>query len=259
MKLKLQYINNKRAFCFCPFHESRKGTADLEICLSGKYQGKYYCFSCGQSGYLPTNVLNKLLKSRKKSSNRDTSPLDFESQTNLYCRNFWDNNLPKPFDVADSVIRSMRIGWDGKAYTIPMCQRDKVVGIQRRYPNGFKCMVEGSQLGLIIPMGSWNTEEPLYITEGASDLAVLLECGFQGFGRPSCRVIVETTVEFCEPFKAIIIVNDNDEPGRRGAKQLAGKLPAATNKMLRNPSPFNDLRDYYMERGKQATRLFLRS
>ena len=258
MKLKLRYLNSNRAFCWCPFHTSKKGNADLEICLSGKWQGKYYCHGCGQSGYVTMDVLNKLLKKQKKLGFKEPTAVDFNSLVEQYCDTYDRHGIKEPFDVSWVVGSILDIGWDGSAWTIPFRNNDReVVGIQRRFPDGFKCMVEGGSLGIIIPGGVLDHSIPLYLTEGASDLAVVLECELQGIGRPNCNAIEDQIVEFCEPFKEIIVVADNDAPGLNGAMSLVNAIPLATKVIIKTPKPYDDLYSMYQDVELKETKKWL--
>lgn len=163
-----------------------------------------------------------------------------------------------PFDgISARVHRELWVGWDGEAFTIPFRNaKQEIVGIQRRFPDGFKCMVEGSQLGLVIPDLKFSYSKPLYITEGASDLSVVLECGLQGIARPNCNAIPEMIVEFCEEFQDIVIVPDNDDPGINGAEHLSDVM-CKEDIVLVHVDPYNDLMEMFKAEGLDTCKEFL--
>jgi hypothetical protein len=165
-----------------------------------------------------------------------------------------------PFNgISARVHRELWVGWDGEAFTIPFRNaKQEIVGIQRRFPDGFKCMVEGSQLGIITNGLSCDYTKPLYITEGASDLSVVLECGLQGIGRPNCSAIPEMIVEFCGPFTDVVIVPDNDKPGYHGACQLVYQM-AQKDKSIQmlELDQFNDLMEMFQAEGLEKVKEFL--
>jgi 5S rRNA maturation endonuclease (ribonuclease M5) len=129
-----------------------------------------------------------------------------------------------------AALRALEVGWDGEAFTLPMRDgQGTIVGIQRR-TSPRKCCVDGSQLGLFLPVGvGTNGCERLLICEGASDCAVLLAWGYEAIGRPNCNARADWLVEWCRPraYRQVVIVADNDEPGIRGAHELQRLIPGA--------------------------------
>ena len=118
------------------------------------------------------------------------------------------------------------VGWDGKAYTIPMWASGRCCGIQRRFPSGDKCSVAGSKRGLFVPTQSLEAKvTTLYICEGASDAIYLKAYVTEGLviGRQNCDMCDEVSafVAATRPDN-IVILADNDEPGLTGASKLSG-------------------------------------
>ena len=66
------------------------------------------------------------------------------------------HDLSTVFGVSRESLASLENGWDGEAYTFPVRNADdEIVGITRRWPDGTKGMVKGSQVGIYIPRISW--------------------------------------------------------------------------------------------------------
>jgi hypothetical protein len=133
---------------------------------------------------------------------------------------------------ADS-LRSLGVGWSEHhhSWSFPMADaRGNVLGIRLRRPGGYKWAVTGSKEGLFIPAGIHPGKgEPLLVTEGPTDAAALLDMGYRSVvGRPSCTGGLKLLVELVRlrHFPEVVIVADDDEPGRAGADHLAAVLVA---------------------------------
>jgi phage/plasmid primase-like uncharacterized protein len=152
---------------------------------------------------------------------------------------------------------ALDIGWSAfcRAWSFPM--RDaagSVIGIRLRRPNGTKFAVRGSKEGLFLPAAS-STDERLLICEGPTDAAALLVLGYSAVvGRPSCTGGVKLLAELVRRRRPgeVIIVADGDEPGRRGANNLASVLVAycAVVRVV-VPSRWKDVREFLRAGGTQ--------
>ena len=138
--------------------------------------------------------------------------------------NTLDPIIGTPFLVScfDS-LKKMDTGWDGEAYTFPVRDdKDQIIGIQRRFPDGSKSMVKGSANGIVIPRLDWTNLNVLFICEGVSDTATAVDFGFKVIGRLNCGTGKDHIIKFCikKLPNQIVIVADNDEAGLKGAKSL---------------------------------------
>jgi DNA primase len=101
-----------------------------------------------------------------------------------------------------------------------------VVGIRLRRLDGSKFAVRGGNEGLFLPAID-PTDSRLLVCEGPTDAAALLDLGYRHVaGRPSCSGGVKLLVELVQRRRPadVVIVADGDEPGRRGADNLASIL-----------------------------------
>jgi hypothetical protein len=156
------------------------------------------------------------------------------------------NSLACSLGVSAESFRRLRMGWDGEGFTFPMSNDfGKIVGIRRRFPNGRKVSAAGSRTGLFIPTGLENTGT-LLITEGPTDCAVALDLGFAAIGRPNCNSKMEMTVKGARGWSEIVIIGDNDLPGRNGAEKLADSLVlyCRSVKIVYPPDGIKDLRQW---------------
>ena len=155
-------------------------------------------------------------------------------------------------------LKRMEIGFDGGNFTFPMRNgRDKIVGIRLRSGNKKFC-VRGSKIGIFWPVGvEASSREPLYLCEGESDCAALLDIGLEAIGRPSCYCCTEDIKQFLSVrHRRIIIVADNDEqkirpdgsrhfPGQEGALALAQEIKSIVDDLrFLIPSVGKDIREW---------------
>jgi hypothetical protein len=126
-----------------------------------------------------------------------------------------------------------------------------VVGITCRYPTGEKRIMKGHRAGLFMPCDLCDSsapEEPLLITEGATDAVAASDLGFRAVGRHSCvhgATALARLVARLRP-KLLVLVGDDDGPGRRGVEALASALLpyVLALKVIYPPKPQIDLRQW---------------
>ena len=136
--------------------------------------------------------------------------------------------------------------WSHRAWTFPMRSANELVrGIRLRTGSGRKFSVRGGQEGLFIPFGV-ACDGQLLVAEGPTDVAALLDLGFEAIGRPNCSGGTRLLVEFVRKVSPseVILVADSDGPGRGGAEALARELllVAPSVRVIRPPEPIKDAR-----------------
>ena len=138
---------------------------------------------------------------------------------------------------------------------IPM--RDEhgtIIGIRIRRECGAKFALVGSRSGLFLPNGPLQSNEPLAIVEGPTDLAATLGITRNAIGRPSCSGGQELLIRLVQfrKFKDIVLIPDNDAPGIEGATRLKDALQplGCLCRLLFLPPPYKDLREWVAQ-GKQ--------
>lgn len=256
---KIGKVYQTRAMCFCPYHVSEKGTADLDVTLEGQWAGYWHCWGCQKSGKITREELEELRKMRGQSSKKIVQK-DWPQLNQVYKADRRRVGVKAPLDFSHLTFMLLEWGWDQEniCHTFPMKnENNEIVGIHRRWPDGNKGMI--GKLGLFIPTLNWKHDKPLYITEGVSDLAVILECGLQGIGRPnasSCKDEIEDWMYIQDMRSFTKIIADNDETGIKGAKILANWLDY-DDVYFKVPNPYKDLREIYETIGKQETKKWL--
>jgi hypothetical protein len=153
-------------------------------------------------------------------------------------------------------LQQLGIGWaaEHRAWSFPLTDPwGQVLGIRLRNDRGFKWSVKGGREGLALPVhgphpgaGSGH-RSPLLIAEGITDTAALLDFGFPNIaGRPSCTGGIKLLVQLVKLRSRpnVVIVADADEPGRRGADNLAMVLRAfvPTVQVIQPPNGIKDAR-----------------
>jgi phage/plasmid primase-like uncharacterized protein len=166
------------------------------------------------------------------------------------------NALARSLGLSIESLTALGIGWSAyyRAWSFPMTDAaGAVVGIRLRRTDGRKFAVRGGHEGLFAPTQVLTTAhaEPgsLIVCEGPTDAAALLHVGFVAVvGRPSCTGGVKLLVELAQRRRPteIILVADGDEPGRRGAGDLASVLVAyvAAVRVITPPAGIKDARDW---------------
>lgn len=232
-RLEIVKQDKKRAWAFCLAHKDTR-KPNLCITLTEDYYGSYYCFACGYAGRFSVADMGVLqLKKQKRTQpiNIDWRKLTldyfYNSTTQREIRGNMER-LCKQWGVFRASSDDFLIGWDGEAFTAPMYDADfNIIGIHRRFPDGSKCCVEGSQLGLFIPCGyKQRIQEPLFICEGLSDTVSVYDLGFFAVGKPNCNIGDNYIVNFISQnkIKHVVIIPDNDTVGYSGAMGLKLQL-----------------------------------
>jgi hypothetical protein len=160
-----------------------------------------------------------------------------------------------------SAVAALAPGWDDarRRHLFPMYGRNAegdwvVCGIRTRVGSK-KAAIVGSRNGLLIPgRPDWpefrsrpDRKRDLYIVEGESDLAAAISLGLQAIARPGCLAVEQQAVEYAADCD-VVIVRDNDGPGREGAERLRGlilKRGRARSCVTISPPPrHKDLREW---------------
>jgi 5S rRNA maturation endonuclease (ribonuclease M5) len=169
--------------------------------------------------------------------------------------------LARSLGLSVGALTALGIGWSihHHAWSFPMTDPSgQVLGIRLRRPNGFKFAVAGGKEGLFLPngraRGTPSDPLPLLVCEGPTDTAALLDMGFlQVIGRPSCTGGIKLLVELVKQngHQEVVIVADGDEPGQRGADNLASVMVAYAPavRVIRPPDRIKDVREWLQEGG----------
>jgi hypothetical protein len=208
---------------------------------------------CGQAGWLHVmhdwaplykskSGIVRLISSKPLYRQWDPLVAHYQKRIRAYeCTQYAEKN-----GLSERSLDQLYIGLNSQGYTFPMKNgAQHVIGIQIRRLDGGKLCVPGSRLGLFIPR-SFGKSERVMICEGLSDTAAALDLGFNdAVGRASCQSNQDDLIQLCQGQK-VVIVGDNDPPGRMGAETLAWKLAlhCPEVKVIYPPDFCKDLRDW---------------
>lgn len=115
------------------------------------------------------------------------------------------------------------------AWAFPMRDDlESTIGVRLRFPDGSKRAIPGSRAGLIHASLGESIDGRIYVTEGESDAAALLDLGVQAVGRPGCATCTELLVAVVRRRRVgdVVVVADRDQQGLLGARTLAWALRA---------------------------------
>jgi DNA primase len=161
-----------------------------------------------------------------------------------------------------AALDELMIGWnpEKKAHTFPM--KDgyaNIIGIRLRTLTGKKFSVPGSKNGIFFPVNvRGDGKEKLFICEGPTDCAALLDMGLPAIGRASCGTGYKYIKEVIEHFnRQVVIFADKDPakyapdgrkffPGYDGALKLARSIkPFVRSVCMIKPPKVKDVRKWY--------------
>jgi hypothetical protein len=167
-------------------------------------------------------------------------------------------DLATRLGVSVRSLARLRTGWsdERRAWTFPMLDpTGRVLGIRLRVPSGRKLSVRGGKEGLFIPE-ELSPGSDLYIAEGPTDTAALLDLGLDAAGRPSCTggtAHLTALVRRPRPGRAVIVA-DADDVGQAGARRLATTLRAYVPdvRVITPPTPHKDARAWVRDGGTRG-------
>ena len=146
--------------------------------------------------------------------------------------------LSKDLGVSRDSLSNLEVGYDIQrmCFTFPERDHDQnIIGFATRGVDGKKLCIKGSRRAATIP-NCWDSGEgPIFLVEGASDVAACITMGMDVLGRPGampCDAFVHAADELLGTIKdrKIVVVAEWDEkdngewPGKAGAIATANRL-----------------------------------
>ena len=206
---------------------------------------------CGEAGWLH-KLLDDNFQPKRRISHSIAMPKAPSKDFTALAKKYQDRldesklrELAKDIGVSADSLKRLGIGWNSSGFTFPMSDASgQIIGIRIRYLSGLKAAEKDSRQGLFIP-----TELPaeglLLICEGPTDTAAALDLGFTAVGRPSCNSGTQMLAKVARG-RDVVIVADNDPPGRKGAEALASELVlyCLTVRLVYPPDGIKDLRQW---------------
>ena len=173
--------------------------------------------------------------------------------------------LAELLGVSVDSLEALSVGWDNtaRAWTTPHRNGGgEITGLAVRYSEPWtdsegkvrsKGSEFGTKLGLFFDPGSWSRGNgPVFVPEGASDVAALMTMDLASVGRPSNTGGVDQLVELLRGFdveRPVVIVGERDQkpdglfPGRDGARNTARELAGRLGRKVGWAFPPDDAKD----------------
>ena len=141
-------------------------------------------------------------------------------------------------------LMDMGVRLSGNSWGVPMYDEfGQMVGIKKRNILGKKWCVRHSRLG-IYRSSSFKARQAVYICEGESDTAVMINAGYNAIGRASATSCVRIIQNLLANCPSIIIVPDYDKHGLgfKTACQLAEKFSCPVDIVMNRE--YKDIREW---------------
>ncbi len=267
-KLEVTDENDKHWMVLCPFHNDT--TPSMTINKGGKFPLWYRCWACGANGspkkFAILTKQNPHLIEYVKKGEVKRPTIDWKKRLVGQC--CWPiiEELAHFFKLEALTIGKFEIGYYGTVYKnyttflVPMFGSDAgICGIQEHWWAGdkhIKKCQKYSKHGIFKPNLKWDKTKPLFIAEGFTDTATLVELGFQAIGRYNAlHLLNKKFIDHISQFTKVYIVSDNDEIGRSGAKKLWEKIDPST--IIYPKEGFKDIREMYIREGYEKTHAWI--
>lgn len=163
------------------------------------------------------------------------------------------HGLGESLSVTGASLQRLGVGWNrerfgGPCFTFPMRSvSGGYCGARFRLPNGEKRTLSGGYEGLFIPRGDISGPI-LFIVEGPTDTAALMDLRLNAVGRPNDRGGVEEVVTLVRRLRMprVVIVCDNDRKnqGVRGGALVWNALASLTRLSMIRPVLHKDAREF---------------
>jgi len=255
---------------YCPFH-SGDNEASFSVNKGGRWPLYYRCWACGVNGspekYAEENTQNpKLIKIPEVVEEKKKVEVDWEDALQVGGTKTVHLKVAPLFGIDTNTMLKFDYGYFNNNLLVPMYNQDgKICGIQEHFWKGGKhikkCM-KYSKHGVFKPNIKFDFKEPLFICEGFSDTAVMIDMGFQAIGKYNAlHKLNKKIIDQIKRFKRVFIISDNDECGRKGTWELAGKLqPGGNLEVVKGIYPLpsvKDIREMYLKEGKGETKTWI--
>lgn len=157
--------------------------------------------------------------------------------------------IEPPDGIRPEVWKRLAREGAGRWEIVERDETGEIIGTAYRYLDGSKGFMTGGKRGLIVewPLNTYagsSAADPVFICEGASDTAALLQIGLDAVGVPMTGKGGDMLAELLKNLHAVIVA-DNDEPGERGAGKIAKQLvlACASVRIIKPPEDCKDARE----------------
>ena len=201
--------------------------------LSEYTDGHTYCYSCNalhnSDETEPTTKYDDFI------SDLSLKPLKARGITESTCRKYqyyFTNYKGKPCQVANyfdenGTLVGQKLRFQDKSFAVKGKLSTTFFG-QQLYNNGVRLIITEGEIDCLTVSQLLGNQEPV----------VSIPCGVQ-----SAKKVFEANLKWLEAFKEVVVVFDNDDAGRKGAKEIEGilspeKLRIAVLKQYKDPNEY---------------------
>ena len=265
-------IKFKHSKCACFIHKSKKDTV-----MSFEEKAKRFkCFSCNSS----YDIFDHYQQYYNLSFIEACKAIVNDFSLNIYIKENKPlrkaNKKPKQYtdkiDNVEAYIKSRGISKDTIKYAGIKADKGNIVFEYRNeqgdhISNKFRparkidkgelkmWFEKDTNINTLYLMDKADLSKPLTIVEGEFDCLSLIECGIKNCvsiptGAASSEWI-EVNYDFLENFPSITIWFDNDDTGKKGAKNVSNRLD---NVKVVNMDKYNDINELLYREGKEAVK-----
>lgn len=251
-KLEEPVIHGNQINAICPFCGSPKKKfymnkeTGLFDCKTGKCQAKGHINNLLEKLGLDERVEFKgeMEKSEKKRINIDVSRFKDLERSDEIVEYMESRGITYETLVSTGCMRK------GNALAMPTYKDGEIVGVSYRTPDKVIWQEAGSGQYLWNRSNLDKENKRIYITEGRCDCLTLIEMGYENcISMPNgCSSLEWINQEWnlLKEFEEIVLLYDNDTPGKNGFEQAKTRLDFATIFTI-NLGKYKDINEAYME------------
>ena len=250
----------------CPAHADQRNSLTLNVHESGRFL--VYCHACCDfseiidslgvrpaqmcGSYQDRSPLSPISQSRRVVKEPPQANPGWTSRIAIYrptgCQDRV-KQLAEQLHVSGRSLEAIGVGWcrDDGCLVLPEHNgHSQICGLVKRFPDGRKLAFTGSKRGLTLPAGWQEAQGPLFICEGATDVAAAISHGMRAIGRPAAYSGMSDLAWLLRGFPdEIKVVADNDPhaAGLKGADRLARELAESLRRLIEVQRPTPDFKD----------------
>jgi hypothetical protein len=251
-KLEEPVIHGNQINAICPFCGSPKKKfymnkeTGLFDCKTGKCQARGHINNLLEKLGVDERVEFKgeIEKSEKKRINIDISRFKDLKRSDEIVEYMESRGITYETLVSTGCMRK------GNALAMPTYKDDEIVGVSYRTPDKVIWQEAGSGQYLWNRSNLDKENKRIYITEGRCDCLTLIEMGYENcISMPNgCSSLEWINQEWnlLKEFEEIVLLYDNDTPGKNGFEQAKTRLDFATIFTI-NLGKYKDINEAYME------------
>jgi DNA primase len=264
---------SQNAMVRCPFHQDDRPSMSIDL-----DRGVWVCFGCGEKGSIfslahrleqeldETDILLRATQAAAAQPFYEEPP-DFREKAEEMHQHAWRTQSSEVVrylvhkQLSGKVFRHFKLGWNGKAISMPYYDDERVVGIKYRAPDGFKYAETGT-VRYIYNVNDIRATPVVILCEGESDThsvwssldrsqSLWQNVGVAGVpgvgkGQPSKATWELWSLELMWA-KRVFIAFDADEAGDNGAMTPMSLLGSKAVRI--RPTKGKDMSDHLLRGG----------